>query len=146
MNVFPKEHAVAQYPVQLVAVTCGGCQLIFGMPKAMYTKCREEGLSFRCPNPRCSWDSQSYTETKMDRLERELEEQKADAEYWRKRKIFEQNQREAAERSAAAYKGHLTRTKRRVAAGVCPCCRRNFENLASHMETQHPGYGKNEDD
>lgn len=46
------------------------------------------------------------------------------------------------ERSHAATKGHLTRTKRRVAAGVCPCCKRSFKDLARHMEGQHPGYAK----
>ena len=46
----------------------------------------------------------------------------------------------AAERSAAAYKGHLTRVKRRVGNGVCPCCNRTFKNLADHMTTKHPDY------
>jgi hypothetical protein len=46
----------------------------------------------------------------------------------------------AEERSHAATRGHLTRQKRRAAAGVCPCCHRTFKQLAQHMQTKHPDY------
>lgn len=44
------------------------------------------------------------------------------------------------ERSHAATRGHLTRTKKRVAHGVCPCCSRTFQQLARHMKNKHPEY------
>lgn len=44
------------------------------------------------------------------------------------------------ERSHAATRGHLTRTKKRVGNGVCPCCGRMFQQLARHMKAKHPGY------
>jgi len=50
------------------------------------------------------------------------------------------NQAAAERRSKNAIKGHHTRTKKRVAAGVCPCCNRSFENLGRHMKHQHPDY------
>jgi hypothetical protein len=34
----------------------------------------------------------------------------------------------------------MTRIKKRVAAGVCPCCNRSFKDLARHMAGQHPDY------
>ncbi len=46
----------------------------------------------------------------------------------------------AEERSHAATRGHLTRTKKRVANGVCPCCHRHFVNVERHMATKHPDY------
>ena len=46
------------------------------------------------------------------------------------------------ERSHTATRGHLTRTKKRVAAGVCPCCHRTFQQLARHMAAKHPHYTK----
>ena len=46
----------------------------------------------------------------------------------------------AEERSHIATRGHLTRTKKRVAAGVCPCCHRTFQQLARHMKNKHPDY------
>src|SRR3990167_10385434 len=48
-------------------------------------------------------------------------------------------QREA-ERSAAAFRGQVTRVKNRVGNGVCPCCNRTFSDLARHMHSKHPDY------
>ncbi|WP_159103999.1 hypothetical protein [Rhodopseudomonas sp. B29] len=50
------------------------------------------------------------------------------------------DQREAAERRAAAARGQVTKIKNRVGHGVCPCCNRTFANLARHMAGEHPGY------
>lgn len=44
------------------------------------------------------------------------------------------------ERAHAATRGHLTRQKKRAAAGVCPCCKRTFQQLARHMKAKHPSF------
>lgn len=49
----------------------------------------------------------------------------------------------ATERSRSAIVGQTTKLKKRIAAGVCPCCHRSFANLHRHMEGQHPEYAKN---
>lgn len=46
----------------------------------------------------------------------------------------------AEERSHTATRGHLTRQRKRVQAGVCPCCGRTFKQLAAHMKTKHPEF------
>lgn len=46
------------------------------------------------------------------------------------------------EASRRAHKGANTRLRRRVAAGVCPCCNRTFQNLARHVASQHPDFGE----
>jgi hypothetical protein len=51
--------------------------------------------------------------------------------------VHERDQREAAERKAAAARGQVTKVKNRVKNGVCPFCTRSFPNLAAHMETKH---------
>ncbi len=43
-------------------------------------------------------------------------------------------------RQLSAQKGVTTRIKNRIANGVCPCCKRTFQNLARHMKGQHPDY------
>lgn len=48
----------------------------------------------------------------------------------------------AEERSHAATRGHLTRTKKRGGHGVCPCCNRTFQQLARHMKSKHPDYAE----
>ena len=47
-----------------------------------------------------------------------------------------------ANRSRAALKGQVTKIKRRVGKGICPCCRRNFANLRDHMEDEHPDWSE----
>ena len=72
---------------------------------------------------------------------------KGEAEILREKLAEEQRRRKAArdllaaeERSHAATRGHLTRQKKRVAAGVCPCCSRTFQQLARHMASKHPDF------
>ena len=48
----------------------------------------------------------------------------------------------AEERSHTATRGHVTRLKKRVSAGVCPCCNRQFQNVARHMATKHPEFAE----
>lgn len=49
-------------------------------------------------------------------------------------------EREQAEAKARAQKGHATRLRKRAQAGVCPCCKRTFKQLARHMENKHPEF------
>lgn len=35
-----------------------------------------------------------------------------------------------------------SRLKKRICAGVCPCCKRSFQNLRRHMSTKHPEFSK----
>lgn len=72
-------------------------------------------------------------EGKAAKLERELQRERA-------RHDQTKAERDAAERSRRAIKGAHTRTKNRVAKGICPCCNRHFANLQRHMENQHPDY------
>jgi len=43
-------------------------------------------------------------------------------------------------RKLTTTKGQLTKTRKRVANGVCPCCHRTFAQLQRHMKGQHPDY------
>lgn len=49
-----------------------------------------------------------------------------------------EDQLAASERSKVALRGHLTRLRNRIAAGVCPWCRRSFSNVMRHIHTKHP--------
>ena len=51
-----------------------------------------------------------------------------------------QSQLRDTEASLSATKGVVTRIKKRVGHGVCPCCQRNFKNLRRHMKTKHPKF------
>jgi hypothetical protein len=44
------------------------------------------------------------------------------------------------ERRRRAEKGAKTKLRKRVAAGVCPCCNRHFGNVQRHIEHMHPEF------
>lgn len=129
------------YLITLVPHTCGGCGVVFGMEQQHLQRLKDENGSFYCPNG-CS--RQFCGETKAqraERLQRQAEQKLQRERQWRdQREARLRDEAEAARRSAAAHKGAHTRTKNRVAKGVCPCCNRTFQNLQRHMQTQHPEY------
>lgn len=72
----------------------------------------------------------------------EQETRKAKAEATALRAKLDQTKArlEHEKRSHAATKGTLTKTRKRISNGVCPCCNRTFSNLADHMRSKHPEY------
>jgi len=121
----------------LIIENCCSCGISFAVPESWLTKKRRDHSAFFCPNGHSlHYSGNSDLEKakqEIERLQGRAATSQQNAKYWRNRTKEEQ-------RSKAAYKGHLTRTKNRIAAGVCPCCNRTFENLRQHMETKHPDY------
>ncbi len=118
----------------LVVEICCACGTAFAMEETLYRNLlRRKGETFFCPNGH----PQSYTgepiEKKYEKIKRALENETTSREWW-------QEEAEKKARSLSATKGQLTKTKNRIAKGVCPCCNRQFINLQRHMETKHPEY------
>jgi len=124
--------------VTLESHECGDCGITFAAPKTWWDTRRTKGGTFYCPNghPRV------FRETDVDRLQKQLDTAQRDKKYWESRFTSTRAVLEAEKRSKAAYKGQLTKTKKRIGNGVCPCCNRTFANLHRHMSGQHPEYGK----
>lgn len=124
-------------PGDFIQMTCGRCQVIFYLPNDLYrSACRDENISFYCPHGhQRHFPSGETNEAKLRRERDRLKQEQAQLndEIRRQREL-----RDAAERSAAAYKGQTTRLKNRVKAGLCPCCNRHFDNLQRHIATKHP--------
>lgn len=128
--------AAVDLVVSFTALNCGSCGAAFALPADELRRLRASGDFFWCPRG-CHI---KYSESTVAKLERQLaqageriERERRETERWR------ENYKHS-ERSAIATRGHLTRVKKRIAAGVCPCCQRTFENLARHMKGQHPDY------
>jgi hypothetical protein len=115
----------------IVALDCAECGVTFGIGDVFERNRRKDHRSFYCPN---GHSQGFYGENKAERYERLYKSAEA-------RLTHTRDQRDAAERSKRAYKGQVTKIKRRVGKGVCPCCNRSFQDLASHMEAKHPDYG-----
>lgn len=109
---------------------CGTCGVIWALEDTFMDARRDDHQGWQCPN------GHSFVfkgESERERLRRQLDEE-------RRRVSATRDLLAAEERSHAATRGHLTRTKKRVANGVCPCCGRTFQQLARHMKTKHPEY------
>jgi uncharacterized Zn finger protein (UPF0148 family) len=120
---------------------CPVCGVAYAGPAQLFESRRADHGSFYCPNGH----SLSYPQ--------QSDAEKAQAEAEKYKKLWKQeqkyaadvlNERNAAQRSLRATKGVLTRTKNRIANGVCPCCNRSFAQLERHMQTKHPEYTKEE--
>lgn len=118
------------YAGKLVVVECAACHMHFGVPTEFDAGRLRSRRAFYCPDGH----TQSYTgPTKEQELRRELDDERAATEYWR-----EEQQRTA--RQHAATKGQLTKTKKRIGNGTCPCCNRHFVNVERHMVSKHPDF------
>ncbi len=106
---------------------CCKCGVEFGVPGGYTHHRQRDKKSFYCPNGH----SMSYTESEADRLRRERDR-------LQQRLAQRDDEIVAEQKRTAAYKGQVTRLKKRSKAGMCPCCSRSFVNLQRHMATKHP--------
>lgn len=118
---------------------CGSCGGIYAIALRYRQEKIEQGGYWNCPYCKCSW---GYGTSQIDRLKAQLAEKEREVEQERKRKEWAQQEARITERRRRALKGQLTKTKKRIGHGVCPCCQRSFENLRRHMTTKHPTYTK----
>lgn len=121
--------AVLQFNLGLDYTECYKCAVVFAMPRRLMQQCRNNGQEFFCPNGH----GQIFAKSTVQRLQEQLEQEQ-------RRTQAQRNQREMAERQLVAAKGLMTKLKKRIANGVCPCCRRSFTNLRRHITKQHPAY------
>ena len=120
----------------MVCVECYKCHVLFAMTEEHNDLCLSRGYNFFCPNGH----DQRYTESKEQKLQKELDIQKQVAERERKWRESAEADTKHERRSKNAYRGQLTKIKKRVKNGVCPCCTRHFTNLERHMATKHPEF------
>lgn len=121
---------------QLVTETCCNCGVMFAMPEALQERALRQrgpgGCQFYCPNGH----PQHYTgKTDLEKANERLQWERERAA----RLSAELDQTTA---SLRAQRGVTTKLKRRIAGGVCPCCKRSFKNLHRHMAGQHPEFAE----
>lgn len=121
----------------LATNTCTQCGTLYAMPERMQQARRRDHATFYCPQ-----GHQQYYPSKSDveRLEEQLVLAKRRAQFAEVSRDAARDQAQTAEHRRRAQKAVTTRIKNRIAAGVCPCCNRSFENLKRHMDGQHPDF------
>lgn len=133
--------ATLQVEIVLTSHVCGECGIVFGLEKRYFTKLKESGEGFYCPNGHC----RCFRESETDRLKKELAQEAKTREWLETSLRTALEDRDRNERQRAAAQGQLTKTKNRIANGICPICNRQFSVLHKHMTTQHPEYTKEEE-
>lgn len=122
-------------------IECAACSVDFGIGADFMARRRKDHGNFYCPNGHVNYyPGPSAEEKKLAQAERELEAARSLAQREARRREDAERRARTADYQRRAAKGQLTKTKKRVAAGVCPCCNRSFQNLRSHMAGQHPDY------
>lgn len=118
--------------VELELITCcyDECGIAFAVPYLWKEKRSESHKEFFCPNGH----PQAFCK-------------ETDLEIAKKRLAFEMSKHDQTKsalrdksKELSTTKGVLTRTKNRAKHGVCPCCKRQFQNVRRHMKTKHPEF------
>lgn len=134
----PRKGATYNVSRKLVVVDCPTCGLTYAIPDSLdewllqYNSAAypQNVGSVHCPAGH-EWHYTGLNE------EQELR-RKLDAERQRSGRIAAE--RDQIEASRRAQKAATTRARKRHANGVCPACKRTFQNVQRHMDSQHPDY------
>ncbi len=128
--------------VTLVGLRCASCGMEFAIPDWFMQDRRNDHQSFYCPKQHLNYyPEKSALDLANDALveEKHLREQAEARAASRAERLAEQHRETArVARRLSATQGVVTRHKKKIAAGRCPCCSTTFKDLATHMKTRHP--------
>jgi len=132
------------HTIELSTLECYEC----GMPIGLSTKWVETAQAvgkykkkFWCPYCGASqgWGTSQHKK-KIQELQRQrdLFSERLGKESRKRREA--EGEAEHFRRSRDGMKGALTKAKKRIGNGTCPCCSRHFKNVEAHMKNKHPEY------
>lgn len=126
--------------VVLESLKCWVCGCCFAVDRSIMHNKREYNKTLYCPNGCRLGFGESPSELLRKEYEHKLQTAKDDAEWLRQDRDRKIQRIEEVKKSLSATKGVVTRMKRRVSKGVCPCCNRHFRELERHMKEMHPDF------
>jgi hypothetical protein len=115
---------------------CPACGIVYGLTSRFVEGRRESKDTFYCPNGH----SLSFKKSKSDQLAEELSRARQQLAHRDETIQFQANRLAEKEKTIVGMKGQATKLRKRISAGTCPCCHRNFGNLANHMKHKHPNF------
>lgn len=125
---------------ELTSISCPACGGQYAISIAYRDEAwRRGGFKQTWACPYCKVE-RGFGESEADRLKIQisaLESAKNEAET---RRVLAQQESEHFRKSRDILKGMLTKERKRVGNGVCPCCNRSFSNLQRHMVSKHPDH------
>lgn len=124
--------------VTLTQVNCGECGGTYAINERYYAQARTKGTAWTCPYCKTGWGFTGNSENEI--LKKELEAEKRRVAFANDQARMERERRESAEHRERAQKANVTKIKKRIKNGVCPCCNRTFIDLQRHMAVKHADY------
>ena len=120
---------------ELTHIHCITCGVEYGLPNTLFQHHQDYGGYHHCPNGhQQGWGKDNTgiagVRRERDRLKQRLAQKDDEI----------QAAHADARKTAAAYRGQITKMKKRASAGTCPCCNRTFQNVSTHMKRQHPSF------
>lgn len=112
---------------------CAHCNIAYGITESFEAARRSDRESFYCPAGHKQWFPGKTDEKRIEELKAQIAT-KDDL------LLSVRLKNGTLYRLQRAAEGRTRALKRRIAAGVCICCRRTFSNLARHMKTKHPAF------
>lgn len=127
--------------ITYTTTSCCVCGVLFALTSEYENARRRDHKDFYCPNGHpLAFNGPSEAEKRAQRAEEEAERFRRERDAETVRAEFWAKEHKATKQELTTTKGQLTKTKKRLAGGVCPCCNRSFVSLAKHMASQHPDY------
>lgn len=120
---------------------CYKCGVIMAIPVDLDERFQETGENFYCIHGHRQHYVRGHSE--KDKLKKQLSAEKRGRELAQRQAEAERDRTKYAKRQTAYQKGVITKIKKRINHGVCPCCNRTFKQLAAHMKNKHPDYVDN---
>ena len=129
---------ISSVSTQFFFQSCWKCGVVWGMTQDLTERRRSDGLNVYCPNGHYG----TFGESEEDKLKKQVERERRLRVETENNLYVEKEYSKNLRNQKRAMKGASTKLKKRIAAGVCPCCNRTFQNVARHMNNKHPGYTK----
>lgn len=125
------------YTATLTIIECHKCHMDYGVTPAFNRACRDDHRTFYCPAGHPAYYPGN---SEKEQLEADLARARRQIDWAETSRTAAWDQARTAEYQRRAAKGQLTKIRKRIANGVCPCCNRSFTPLAEHMRTEHPDF------
>lgn len=127
----------------LETMQCGTCGLWYAAPDWWWKEQQKNGGDIHCPRG-CRRTYGPLKKRREDKLQERLDAAGVQLAESRSRERTARASAASADRRTSAQKGVVTKIRKRIAGGACPCCNRSFVDLGRHMKSKHPDYAEAE--
>lgn len=135
MSTFTEERTYT-----FVVIHCYLCDCAFAIREDLQRNLKKTHNTFYCPMGHGQVYSEDPREKKIKELTAQVERERSDKAWYIGRLNTEQSAHKHTAAQLRGTKAVVTRFKKKVVEGRCPCCSHQFKNLERHMKNQHPNF------